>query len=46
MCEDITIAPVSSESGDWLGFERVVDVEDEEEIEQACSDLEQHLKGL
>lgn len=44
MDEKIIIAPTKEHSGDWLGFERVVDTEDANQIEEACRELERYLK--
>lgn len=44
MDEKVIIAPTKENSGDWLGFERVIDVDESEEIEEACRELERYLK--
>lgn len=44
MDKEITIAPTKQHSGDWLGFERVVDADDSDQVEEACRELERYLK--
>lgn len=44
MTKEIVIAPTDNQSGDWTGFERVIDSDDEKQIEEACEHLEEFLK--
>lgn len=44
MDEQVIIAPTKEDSGDWLGFERVINVDEKEQIEEACRELERYLK--